>query len=76
MTRNVTLRMDEKLLTELRHRAVDADLSLSAWITRVLESYVRDDLRFRQARERAMKRLAKGFRLGGKPLAREDAHVR
>ena len=76
MTRNVTLRMDEELLTELRHRSVDADMSLSAWITSVLQSHVRDDVRLGKARRRALKRLAKGFHLGGKPLTRDDAHAR
>jgi len=32
--------MDEALLAELRHRAVDAHMSLSAWITMTLESLV------------------------------------
>ncbi|MEI8243061.1 MAG: hypothetical protein WCI17_07325, partial [bacterium] len=30
--------MDASLLAELRHRAVDADLSLAAWITQTLVS--------------------------------------
>ena len=76
MTRNVTLRMDEKLLTALRHRAVDADMSLSAWITSVLENQVRGDRDFKQARRRALKRLDKGFRLGATPLTREELHAR
>jgi len=76
MTRNVTFRMDERLLTELRHRAVDAHMSLSAWITSVLEDHVRGDRDFKQARQRALKRLDKGFRLGATPLMREESHAR
>ena len=76
MTRNVTFRMDEKLLTELRHRAVDAQMSLSAWITSVLEERVHSDQIFKQARNRALKRLDKGLRLGGEPLTRDQAHAR
>ena len=76
MTRNVTLRMDEQLLTKLRHRAVDSHMSLSAWVTSVLEDRVRDDRSFEQARKRALKRLEKGFRLGGMPLTREESHAR
>ena len=76
MTRNVTLRMREELLNQLRHRAVDADTSLSAWITSVLEDHVQGDRKVERARRRALKRLEKGFRLGGKPIAREDLHAR
>ncbi len=76
MTRNVTLRMREDLLTELRHRAVDARMSLSAWITSVLEDRLQRDRDFERARRRALKRLEVGFRLGGEPAAREDLHAR
>jgi len=76
MTRNVTLRMDKKLLTELRHRAVDADMSLTAWVTALLQERVRDDRGFEQARKRALQRLEKGFRVGGIPLGREESHDR
>jgi len=76
MTRNVTIRVNEALLTALRHRAVDADMSLSAWITCVLEDQVRGDRDFKRARRRALQRLEQGFSLGGKPLTREESHVR
>jgi len=76
MNRNVTLRMDEDLLTELRHRAVDAQMSLSAWITSTLEERIQGDLKYSQARSRALKRLDQGLRLGGEPLTREQAHAR
>ena len=76
MTRNVTFRVEEGLLTELRHRAVDAHMSLSAWITSVLEDQIRGDRDFMKARQRALKRLDKGFQLGGTPLTREESHAR
>ena len=37
MTTNITLRMDETLLRDLKHIAVDQNLSVSAWITQVLK---------------------------------------
>lgn len=76
VTRNVTLRMEEKLLRELRHRAVDAQMSLSAWITAVLEDHVRGRRRFERARKRAVKRLTRGFGLGGTPIPRDELHAR
>lgn len=33
---NVTIKLDDALCREARHRAVDADLSLSGWIARVI----------------------------------------
>ncbi len=76
MTRNVTFRVEEGLPTELRHCAVDAHMSLSAWITSVLEDQIRGDQDFMRARLRALKRLDKGFHLGGTPLTREGSHAR
>lgn len=34
---NVTLKLDDTLCKEARHRAVDADLSLSGWVAQVIE---------------------------------------
>ena len=76
MTRNVTLRLDEKLLTDLRHRAVDEHLSLSAWVVSVLQSTVTQDADRERVRRRALAHLEQGFNLGGKPLSREEAHAR
>lgn len=76
MTRNVTLRMDEELLAELRHRAVDAQMSLSAWITATLDSLVPRSGEMAATRARALTRMERGFHLGGKPLTREELHVR
>jgi hypothetical protein len=76
MTRNVTLRMDDELLTELQHRAVDAHMSLSAWLTTMIRSMVPPASDVDDARERAIRRMDSGFHLGGTPLSREELHVR
>jgi hypothetical protein len=76
MTRNVTLRMDDELLTELQHRAVDAHMSLSAWLTTMIRSIVPPACDVDEARERAIHRMESGFHLGGKPLSREEIHAR
>lgn len=34
---NVTLKLDDALCKEARHRAVDADLSLSRWVAQLVE---------------------------------------
>ena len=76
MTKNVTIRMDEALLRQVRHRAVDENLSTSKWIMKVLREATQDDRRDAAARRRSLKRLDKGFHLGGTPLSREQTHVR
>ncbi len=34
---NVTLKIDDELCKQARHRAIDEDLSLSGWVARVVE---------------------------------------
>ncbi|NCC51553.1 MAG: hypothetical protein EOM20_10090 [Spartobacteria bacterium] len=75
-TKNVTLRMDEDLLAELRHRAVDAHMSLSAWITATMSAMVAPSSKIDEVRERAMSRMERGFHLGGKPCSREALYER
>jgi len=76
MSKNVTLRMDEQLLAELRHRAVDAHMSLSAWITASLSNLAPKASALESARARAIARMEKGFHMGGRPMNREDIHAR
>ena len=68
--------MDESLLAELRHRAVDAHMSLSAWITATLKSIAPPSCELDEIRADAIKRMEKGFRLGNKPMSRDELHVR
>lgn len=76
MTRNVTLRLDEAVLRKARHAAVEEDQSLSEWVTRqILDSLSRRE-RLSKARRRALQRLDNGFRLGGRPLNRDEVHER
>jgi hypothetical protein len=76
MTRNVTLRMKEELLNKLEHKAVDARMSLSAWITAKLEDLFPMDDRFENARTRSLARLERGFHLGGRRMTRDELHTR
>lgn len=76
MTSNVTLRLDDELLRKVRHRAVDDDLSLSVWVARLLERTVAEEESRKAAKPRALRRLHRGYRLGGEPLSREAAHAR
>lgn len=76
MGRNVTLRLDEAIIRKARHAAVEEDQSLSEWVAGLVirETSMKD--RSHAARERAIKRMERGFHLGGKALSREEAHER
>ena len=75
MTRNVTLRLDEAVLRRARQEAVQKNRSLSQWLSDLnLQSTSRTS-GYEAARRRALKRLQKGFHLGGKPLTREEIYA-
>ena len=76
MSKNVTLRLDEALLRKARHAAVDQEKSLTEWVSALIIRATSENDRYLSARERALKRIEKGFRLGGNPLSREDTHAR
>jgi hypothetical protein len=76
MTRNVTLRVDEEILRECRFAAVEEDRSLSQWIVDQITNAVQHRKTFKSAKSRAVRRLATGYHLGGKPLSRESLHER
>ncbi len=76
MARNVTLKLDDALLRKGRQIAVAKEKSLSQWVTDLIARAVNEEARYARAKRRALKRLDKGFRLGGQPLSREEAHER
>ena len=75
MSKNVTIRLDEAILRECRHAAVEEDKSLSQWIADALVKMVSAHDVKHAARERALKRLEEGFSLGGTPLTREEIYA-
>jgi hypothetical protein len=62
--RNITLSLPRDLLKRARHIAVDRGVSLSRLLAEHLEHLVREDQRYRRARRRLKKRLARGFDMG------------
>ena len=76
MQKNVTLRLDENLLIKARHAAIEKGFSLSQWMANLLNQAVNKDENLDRARKRAFYHLKKGYRLGGKPLTREEIHDR
>jgi hypothetical protein len=76
MLSNITLRIDDEILTKAKHRAVDHRMSLSAWVTTLVREKVEEDDAYVTARERAIKAMKKGFKLGGKPMSRDEIYDR
>ena len=76
MTKNVTLRIDETLLHKARHQAIEEKKSFSRWLTELISKTVGEKNNYQKARERALKRLKRGFHLGGRSMKREDIYDR
>ena len=76
MTKNVTLKLDEKLLRKCRQIAVSRDKSLSQWVAELMARAVDEQTSYRRARRSALERLERGFHLGGTPLTRESVYER
>ncbi len=76
MTKNVTLRLDEAILHKARHEAIEKKKSLSRWLSELIIKTVDRKSDYQETRERAIKRLRKGFHLGGKSFKREELYDR
>ena len=77
MTRNITLRLDEKILRRLRHLAVDRQTSVSAWVGELVTRAVEELDGFEPARKRALRDMARPVAVrSAPPLDRDQAHER
>jgi hypothetical protein len=76
MARNVTLKLDEALLRKARQVAVAADKSLSQWVADLIAEALSSNAGYARGKQEALRRLEQGFKLGGVPLSREEAHDR
>ena len=76
MTKNITLRMDEQLLKDVKHIAVENDMSVSAWITQVVKKATKQDVRYEEAKQSALKAMEEAPAYNGKTYNREELHER
>ncbi len=77
MTKNITIRMDEQLLKDVKHIAVEHDMSVSAWITHLVEkAATRDRFTYEEAKSRALKAMEEAPAYGGKMPTRDEMHER
>ena len=74
--KNLTLKLETRLLNRARHVAVDEETSLSAWVKGLIERAVEERDTYAASRKQALAHLVKGFSLGGRALTREQAHER
>ncbi len=76
MLKNITLKLDEQLLTRIRHLAVDDNQSVSAWVSTLIQKSLNEADDYEQIRREAINALDTGFHLGDEPLSREAMHDR
>lgn len=76
---NITLSLPKEILQKVKHLAIDRNTSVSGLLSETLKEMVRQESGYRQARERQLKVMEKGFHLGlyGKTTwTREETHER
>ena len=74
---NITVKIDEELVRKAKILAARRGTSVSRLVAEQLDALVQRDERFQIARERARRRLAKGYDLGWTPPAgRDELHER
>lgn len=78
MTKNITIRMDEQLLKDVKHIAVEEDMSVSAWITQTVEKATTKDVRYDAAAKEIIRLMedAQDYGDGGKIYTRDEMHER
>ena len=76
MTKNITIRMDEQLLKDVKHIAVEHDMSVSAWITQLVEQAAKRDTRYEEAKAHALKAMEEAPAYNGKTYSRDELHER
>ena len=83
MTKNITLRMDEEILKKAKHIAVEHDMSLSAWITQIVEEVTEADVEaekkkaeYEKAKSFILKVMENPGHYGGRKFSREEMHER
>lgn len=81
MSKNITLKIDDEILRACRFKAVEENMSLSAWVAKLLRETITSESsekakRYEVAKQKAIKLMQKGYDLGGRPIRREVIHER
>ncbi len=78
-TQNITLSLPKEILRKVKLLAVEKGVSVSGLLVQTLEELVRQDERYREARQRSLDLLEKGLDLGTNGKAswkRQELHER
>ena len=76
MKKNITLKVNESFLRRCRHHAVEEGVSLSTWVENQIAQVIIGKESLRKSKDKALIFLENGFKLGGKPLSRDDIYER
>jgi ribosomal protein S3 len=77
MKRNLTVQLDEATINKARVLAARRSTSVSRLVAEEITRLVEEDDRYRRARDTAIRRLDRGFHMGGGELPdRESLHER
>ena len=77
MKTNITLRLDSKILREIRILAAEEGSSISGLLAAKLQEIIQERKGYARAQKRALARLRKGADLGWtRPASRDELHER
>lgn len=76
MKKNLTIKLEERIIKRGRHIAIEEDKSLSQWVAEILAAEIIKRESRASVRKSALNFLRQGFALGGKPMSRDDVHER
>lgn len=74
--RNLTVEVDAEVIRKAKIVAAKRGTSVSRLVAMELEDLAEEDVRYEDARERALKALANAKPRGGRSWLREDLHQR
>lgn len=74
--RNITLKLEDRLISRIKHLTVDEDTSVSAWVSALIEKALRDRDEYEASRKAALEELERPLSLGGKIYSRDEIHRR
>ena len=77
MKTNITLKLDSKILREIRILAAEENSSISGLLAAKLQEIIQERKGYARAQKRALARLRKGADLGWtRPASRDELHER
>lgn len=71
---SVTIKVDERLLREARHEAVNNDQSLTAWVASLIEDHLSAHKGFRSASTKIIKSMQVARTAGGERFDRNSLY--